>query len=173
MLAWLAAPHYCQKRVCKKIERAKYLWAFDGISVNEMRKLLQKYEPSKWITTNEERKFYDALPDDVVLYRGGSLLEQQTAYPISWTTSQEVAEFHAFACAKEQRAVFVTIVPKSEIRAILLARDEAECLLLAPVNVRVVTTKPTELFDRYLVLSRMYKTMYDETVKTLRNLHTV
>ena len=172
-VSWLAAPLYFQKRVCKKIERAKYLWAFDGISVNEMRKLLQKYEPSKWITTNEERKFYDALPDNVVLYRGGSLLEQQTEYGSSWSISREVAEFHAFACAKEQRAVFVTIVPKSEIRAILLARDEAECLLLAPANVKVVTTKPTELFDKYRVMSQKYKAMYDETMKTLHNLHTV
>ena len=157
----------------QRIERAKHLWAFDGISVNEMRKLLQKYEPSKWITTNEERKFYDALPENVVLYRGGSLREQQTGYCISFSTSQEVAEFHSFACGKEQRAVFVTIVPKSAIRAILLARDEAECLLLAPVNVRVVTTKPTELFDRYRLMSRKYKAMYDETMKTLYNLNIV
>ena len=165
LLAWLAAPHYCQKRVCKKIERAKYLWAFDGISVNEMRKLLQRFEPSKWITEDEEQSFYEELTDPVTLFRGGSMLEQQTAYPISWTTSQEVAEFHAFACAKEQRAVFVTVVPKSAIRAVLLSRDEAECLLLAPVNVRVVTTKPTSLFDKYRVMSQKYKAMYDDTIK--------
>ena len=173
-VSWWAAPLYFQKRMRQKINRAKHQWAFDGISAKEMRRLLQRHEPSKWITTYQERKFYDDLPEGgILLYRGGSLLEQQTAYPISWTTSQEVAEFHAFACAKEQRAVFVTIVPKSEIRAILLARDEAECLLLAPANVKVVTTKPTELFDRYRLMSRKYKAMYDETMKTLYNLHTV
>ena len=172
-VSWWAAPLYFQKRMRQRIERAKHLWAFDGISVNEMRKLLQKYEPSKWITTNEERKFYDALPDDVVLYRGGSLLEQQTEYGSSWSISREVAEFHAFACGKEQRAVFVTVVPTSAIRAVLLTRDEAECLLLAPANVKVVTTEPTELFDRYRLMSRKYKAMYDETMKTLYNLHTV
>lgn len=172
-VSWWAAPLYFQKRMRQKIDRAKHQWAFDGISAKEMRRLLQRYEPSKWITTNEERRFYDDLPDDVVLYKGGSLLEQQTGYGISFSTSQEIAEFHAFASIKKQRAVFVTVVPKSAIRAILLARDEAECLLLAPANVKVVTTEPTSLFDRYRVLSRMYKTMYDETMKTLHNLHTV
>ena len=173
LASWLAAPLFFKKRVRKKIERAKYLWAFDGISVNEMRKLLQKYEPSQWITADEEQSFYKELTDPVALFRGGSMLEQQTAYPISWTTSQEVAEFHAFACAKEQRAVFVAVVPKSEIRAVLLARDEAECLLLAPANVKVVTTEPTSLFDRYRLMSRKYKAMYDETMKTLHNLNNV
>ena len=173
LASWLAAPHYCQKRVRKKIERAKHQWAFTVIPVNEMRRLLQRYEPCQWITADEEQSFYEELTDPVALFRGGSMLEQQTGYGISFSTSQEVAEFHAFACGKEQRAVFMTVVPKSEIRAILLARDEAECLLLAPANVKVVTTEPTELFDKYRVLSRKYKAMYDETMKTLHNLHTV
>ena len=165
LASWLAAPLFFQKRVRKKIDRAKRQYAFDGISASEMRKLLQKYESSQWITADEEQSFYEELSDPVALFRGGSMLEQQTAYPISWTTSQEVAEFHAFACAKEQRAVFVTVVPKSEIRAVLLTRDEAECLLLAPANVRVLTTKPTSLFDKYRVLSQKYKAMYDDTIK--------
>ena len=165
LASWLAEPLFFQKRVRKKIDRAKRQYAFDGISASEMRKLLQKYESSQWITADEEQSFYKELTDPVALFRGGSMLEQQTAYPISWTTSQEVAEFHAFACGKEQRAVFVAVVPKSEIRAVLLARDEAECLLLAPANVRVLTTKPTSLFDKYRVLSQKYKAMYDDTIK--------
>lgn len=169
LASWLAAPLYYQKRVRKQIERAKYLWAFDGISVNEMRRLLQRYEPSQWITADEEQSFYEELTDPVALFRGGSMREQQTGYGISFSTSQEVAEYHAFACGKEQRAVFMTVVPKSEIRAILLARDEAECLLLAPANVKVVTTEPTSLFDKYRVLSQRYKAMYDNIIK----IHTV
>ena len=104
LASWLAAPLYHKKRMRQRIDRAKRQYAFDEISTNEMRRLLQRFEPSKWITTNEERKFYDALPDDAVLYRGGSLLEQQTEYGSSWSISREVAEFHAFACGKEQRA---------------------------------------------------------------------
>ena len=172
-VSWWAAPLYYNKRMRKKIERAKHQWAFTVIPVNEMRRLLQRYEPCQWITADEEQSFYEELTDPVALFRGGSMLEQQTEYGSSWSISREVAEFHAFACAKEQRAVFVTIVPKSAIRAILLARDEAECLLLAPANVRVLTTKPTSLFDKYRVMSQMYKEMYDETMKTLHNLNTV
>ena len=165
LASWLAAPLYHKKRMRQRIDRAKRQYAFDEISTNEMRRLLQKYEPCQWITADEEQSFYEELTDPVALFRGGSMLEQQTEYGSSWSISREVAEFHAFACGKEQRAVFVTIVPKSEIRAILLARDEAECLLLAPVNVRVVTTEPTELFDKYRVMSQKYKAMYDDTIK--------
>lgn len=173
LASWLAAPLYFQKRVRQRIERAKHQWAFAVISASEMRKLLQKYESSQWITADEEQSFYEELSDPVALFRGGSMLEQQTGYGLSWSKSEEIAQFHAFACGKEQRAVFVTIVPKSAIRAVLLARDEAECLLLAPANVRVLTTKPTSLFDKYRVMSQMYKEMYDETMKTLHNLNNV
>ena len=171
--SWLAAPLYHKKRMRQRIDRAKRQYAFDEISTNEMRRLLQKYEPCQWITADEEQSFYEELTDPVALFRGGSMLEQQTGYGLSWSKSEEIAQFHAFACGKEQRAVFVTIVPKSEIRAVLLTRDEAECLLLAPANVKVVTTEPTELFDKYRLLSQMYKEMYDETMKTLHNLNNV
>ena len=173
LASWLAAPLFFQKRVRKKIDRAKRQYAFDGISASEMRKLLQKYESSQWITADEEQSFYEELSDPVALFRGGSMLEQQTGYGLSWSKSEEIAQFHAFACGKEQRAVFVTVVPKSAIRAVLLTRDEAECLLLAPANVKVVTTEPTSLFDRYRLMSRKYKAMYDETMKTLHNLNNV
>lgn len=163
LLAWLAAPHYCQKRVRKKIERAKYLWAFDGISAKEMRKLLQKYEPSKWITTNEERKFYNEIAPVVTLFRGGSMLEQHTKHGISWTTSRPVACFFAFRHTTENRAVFMTVVPKSKIRAVFTEREEKECLILEPTNVEMVTTEPTEYYDQY----QKFRYDYDQMEKGL------
>ena len=164
LLAWLAAPHYCQKRVCKKIERAKYLWAFDGIPVNEMRRLLQRHEPCQWITTNEERKFFDELPDRVTLYRGCCIDEAISGeYGISWTPSRPVACFFAFRHTTENRAVFMTVAPKSKIRAVFTEREEKECLLIEPTNVQVVTTEPTEYYDQY----QKFRADYDRQEKEL------
>ena len=150
LASWLAAPLYYNKRVRKKIERAKHQWAFDGISAKEMRRLLQRYEPNKWITTNEERKFFDELPDRVTLYRGCCIDEAISGeYGISWTARRDVAEFFAFRYTTEQRAVFSTTISKENIRAVLTEREEAECLILEPTNVQVVTTEPTEYYDKY------------------------
>ena len=165
LLAWLAAPLYYNKRVRKKIERAKYLWAFDGIPVNEMRRLLQRHEPKEWISTNEERKFYDELPDDVVLlYRGGSIDEAISGeYGISWTTSRPVAEFFAFRHGIDGQAVFCTVVPKSKIRAVFTEQEEKECLLIEPTNVEIVTTEPAEYYDHY----QKFRADYDRQKKEL------
>ena len=151
LASWLAAPPYFQKRVQQRIDHTKKHWAFDKIPISKMRRLLQKYEPSKWITTNEERKFYDALPDNgIFLYRGCCIDEAISGeYGISWTARRDVAEFFAFRYTTEQRAVFSTTISKENIRAVLTEREEAECLILEPTNVQVVTTEPTEYYDKY------------------------
>ena len=164
-VSWLAAPLYFQKRVRKKIDHTKKHWAFDKIPISKMRKLLQKYEPCKWITTNEERKFYDDLPDNgIFLYRGGSIDEAISGeYGISWTSSRPVACFFAFRHTTENRAVFMTVAPKSKIRAVFTEREEKECLLIEPTNVQVVTTEPTEYYDQY----QKFRADYDRQEKEL------
>ena len=165
LASWLAAPPYFQKRVQQRIDHTKKHWAFDKIPISKMRRLLQKYEPSKWITTNEERKFYDALPDNgIFLYRGGSIDEAISGeYGISWTSSRPVACFFAFRHTTENRAVFMTVAPKSKIRAVFTEREEKECLLIEPTNVQVVTTEPTEYYDQY----QKFRADYDRQEKEL------
>ena len=164
LASWLAAPLYFQKRVRKKIDHTKKHWAFDKIPISKMRKLLQKYEPCKWITTNEERKFYDDLPDNgIFLYRGCCIDEAISGYGISWTPSRPVACFFAFRHTTENRAVFMTVAPKSKIRAVFTEREEKECLILEPTNVQVVTTEPTEYYDQY----QEFRADYDRQEKEL------
>lgn len=163
-VSWWAAPLYFQKRVRKKIDHTKKHWAFDKIPISKMRKLLQKYEQKEWISTSEERKFYDELPDNgIFLYRGGSIDEAISGYGISWTPSRPVAEFFAFRHTTENRAVFMTVAPKSKIRAVFTEREEAECLILEPTNVQVVTTEPTEYYDKY----QEFRADYDRQEKEL------
>ena len=164
LASWLAAPLYYNKRVRQRIERVKHQWAFAVIPISKMRKLLQKYEPCKWITTNEERKFYADLSEGgILLYRGSCIDEAISGYGISWTPSRPVAEFFAFRHTTENRAVFMTVAPKSKIRAVFTEREEAECLILEPTNVQVVTTEPTEYYDKY----QEFRADYDRQEKEL------
>lgn len=161
------------KVVHKHIESTKYHWAFDNtISVCEMRKLLQRHKPRKWMTTYQEQEFYKHLPDYVTLYRGGHINEASTKYGISWTTSRPVAEFFAFRHTTESRAVFGTIVPKTSIRAVFTDREEKECLLIDPISVEVVTTYPTEFYAEYQRFRADYdrkeKALYNEVCKMLK-----
>ena len=164
LASWLAAPLYYNKRVRQRIDHTKKHWAFDKRPISKMRKLLQKYEPNKWITTNEERKFYDELPERVTLYRGCCIDEAISGeYGISWTSSRPVACFFAFRHTTENRAVFMTVVQKSKIRAVFTEREEKECLLIEPTNVEMITTEPTEFYDQY----QKFRADYDRQEKEL------
>ena len=163
-VSWWAAPLYFQKRMRQKIDRAKHQWAFDKIPISKMRRLLQRHEPCQWITTNEERKFFDELPDRVTLYRGCCIDEAISGeYGISWTPSRPVACFFAFRHTTENRAVFMTVAPKSKIRAVFTEREEKECLILEPVSVEITTTYPTEYYDQY----QKFRYDYDRQEKEL------
>ena len=163
-IALWAVPHLYRNAVHNRIDRVKHQWAFDKIPISKMRRLLQRHEPSQWITTNEERKFFDELPDNgIFLYRGGSIDEAISGYGISWTTSRPVACFFAFRHTTENRAVFMTVVQKSKIRAVFTEREEKECLLIEPTNVQVVTTEPTEYYDQY----QKFRADYDRQEKEL------
>ena len=163
-VSWWAAPLYFQKRMQQRIDHTKRQYAFAVIPISKMRKLLQKYEPSKWISTSEERKFFDELPGKVTLYRGCCIDEATFGrYGISWTARRDVAEFFSFRYTTEQRAVFSTTISKENIRAVLTEREEAECLILEPTNVQVVTTEPTEYYDQY----QKFRADYDRQEKEL------
>lgn len=107
------------------------------------------------IMDEEELAYYDSLPDKVTLYRGCSVEEyEDDAFGISWTTSREVAEFFAFRCEQEDTAVYSMEVDKNDIRAVFLSRNEFEAIYLDCDEVTLVTDKPTELYNNYMIKKR-------------------
>lgn len=154
LLALPWAVPLCFKILRKRLERIKGAYATDERSVPNIRVLLKRHKPKRWIVSNCEKSFYNSLADPVTLFRGGSQLEASSKYGISWTTRRGVAEHYAFRYGMGERAVFKTVVPKSTIRAVLLPNTISECLILSPANVEVVTTKPTRFFWEHQRLRR-------------------
>jgi hypothetical protein len=69
-----------------------------------------------------------ALPDKVTIYRGMSKKEKASGtYGISWTLDEEVAKFFAKRF-QLKGTVEKRIIDKSEIKALLLGRDEKEVI---------------------------------------------
>lgn len=166
-LPW-AVPHYF-KVVRKRLERIKGAYAKDERSVPNIRVLLKRHKPKQWIISNCEKTFYNSLDDHVTLFRGGSLLEASSIYGVSWSIKRDVAEYYAFRYGIEQRAVFRTVVPKSAIRAVLLPNTISECLILSPVNVEVVTVKPTEYFWEHQRLRQKLELCEQELREGVKN----
>lgn len=107
------------------------------------------------IMDEKELVYYDSLPDKVTLYRGCSMEEyEDDAFGISWTTNREVAEFFAFRCEQEGTAVYSMEVDKNDIRAVFLSRNEFEAIYLDSYEVTLVTDKPTELYNNYMIKKR-------------------
>ena len=163
-----AVPHYF-KVMRKRLERIKWAYATDERSVPNIRVLLKRHKPKQWIISNCEKTFYNSLGDHVTLFRGGCLVETSSKYGISWTTKRDVAEYYAFRYSIGQRAVFRTVVPKSAIRAVLLPNTISECLILSPVNVEVVTVKPTEYFWEHQRLRQKLELCEQELREGVKN----
>lgn len=78
-----------------------------------------------------DREAYDALPDEVTLWRGG-----ETKF-LSWTTDPEVADLFARRAARgtdREPTVRTITVPKSEIFAFYTSRGESEALTFAGLD---------------------------------------
>lgn len=89
--------------------------------------------------SEKEQAFYNNLPDEIVVYRGIAVPDEdyiQDNLGLSWTYEFEVAEFFANKYAKrfDKHNELVPIimkktVKKSDIAWIILGRDEAEVVL--------------------------------------------
>lgn len=141
---WAVLLFYKARR--KKLAYIKWKYVTDERAVPNMRLLLKRYRLTFWLSSDTEKRFYASLPDHVVLFRGGSMQETSSSFGISWSLRRDVAEHYAFRFTTNDRAVFMAIVPKSAIRAVLLPDSIEECLILSPSNVKVLTTQPTEFY---------------------------
>lgn len=74
---------------------------------------------------------YDALPDNIIVYRGASLSEITGEYiGQSWTTSIEDAEYFAYIRYESpSRCVLKATIAKSNIYAYVDERNEKECIV--------------------------------------------
>ena len=114
----------------------------------------------------KEQEYFDALPEDVTLYRGCCINELNylkgeddedndgSCLGISWTTDRGVAEFFAFRDEynREDRVVVSAVVKKSSIITFINDRGEYECIFLDIFSIKpqIVTSEPTEYYDEYL-----------------------
>ena len=135
--------------VRKRLDHIKIEWQKSNIPLDKIRKLLKRYPSKYWITSDDERKFYDSLPDYVTLNRGGSIREISSTFGLSWTTRLGTAEHYAYKDRIEGRCVYRVVVPKSEIRAIPIPDTLIEIMILNPVGVEIISTEPTEAFYQY------------------------
>ena len=108
----------------------------------------------------KEQLYFDALPDEVTIYRGCNIKElnylkkkgNTSCLGISWTTDRGIAEFFAFRVGNKDRVVVSAVVKKSSIITFINNRDEYECIFLDifSINPQIVTQEPTKYYDEYM-----------------------
>jgi hypothetical protein len=104
-------------------ELAADVWV-DSENINqnlaEWRALIGNGDCDLWLGTEDERAEFDALPDPIPAYRGGSVGDW------SWTTDLRIAEFFANRCDLPVRHA---MIPKSDCFGYLTRRSESELLV--------------------------------------------
>ena len=104
-----------------------------------LKELFNSDEPGKdSIMTFEERKFLKNLPDEVTIYRGMTVDEQQSGdFGISWTLDKKVGEKFINSYWRNldtnhiaERTIHELKIKKEKIIAVLLSRDEMEVIYL-------------------------------------------
>lgn len=101
----------------------------------------------------EELETIKNLPDEVVIYRGGSNQEMKNGMIVySWTLDESIAEFFAFRHTTKNRCVYKTTICKEEILAYFDCRYEKEIIVEVgdADSVEIVTTEPTQLYFDYM-----------------------
>ena len=111
-------------------------------------------EPSihPFIMSDEEKEYLDNLPSHVLVYRGTRKKAfEKGSIGISWTTSQEIAEFFAFDRQKKGEGVVLSAeVDKDKILACFNERNEYE-VIIEPTDIepKVYLTNPTIMLEEY------------------------
>ena len=86
----------------------------------------------------KERSFLSEMPDELLVYRGMSVQEAESRnYGVSWTLSEEKAEFFAFEykaldpiSSSLEKTVVSKSIKKSDIIAYVQERDEEEVIVI-------------------------------------------
>ncbi len=107
--------------------------------------------PCPEMMDEEEQAAYDALPDSVVIYRGCYAVNK---WGFSWSLSREVAAKFPFLgryYRRDEQALLVKArVPKSNIMAVCLGRDEQEIITYNPKHISTSHLKAPDTFDKAL-----------------------
>lgn len=98
-----------------------------GVYRTRLRKLLPDTGPVRPMMTPDEQAAYDALPEQVTIYRGCGPVNKQGA---SWSLDRRVAERFPFLMRyRTPRPLLITAtVRKSQVLALKLDRGEAEVI---------------------------------------------
>ena len=99
-------------------------WAY----LSQYKKLFSSQRSHReYLMDEEERKVYEALPDEVTVYRGYQVGQNRNG--ISWTTSKKTAQWFATRFAKQGK-VLEKRVPKRDIISVFNGRNESEVVIL-------------------------------------------
>lgn len=135
----------------------KYAWA-TGCGTGEACLYFMKVD-GRLMMDEKELAFYEALPDEVELFRGCEInelnylkedSEDDSCMGISWTTDRGVAEFFAFRFGTDDRVVVSTVVHKSRIITCFSPDTEKECICLCPDEVTIITREKTNYYDDFM-----------------------
>lgn len=100
----------------------------------------------EYMMSEEDRKYFDNLPAEVIIYRGCSVKEIESGeFRISWTLDRSIAEYFAYEYInpnfetslekdKDQYNVIQKVVLKSELIAYFSDRNEFEILYIPNTN---------------------------------------
>lgn len=90
----------------------------------------------------EAMAIYKSLPKTVTVYRGCSKTELEdmtNGQNISWTLNPKVADFFAYRFTTEGRCVIKATIKKTDIRSIILERNEDEVLVIGIKDYEMVS----------------------------------
>ena len=167
----LVDSHFCWElfvKICEKYELTPKVFAFGlkeawthGVGTGDPKAIaLFRKVDGRLMMDEEEQEYFDALPDEVTLFRGCNINElnylkkkgNASCLGISWTTDRGVAEFFAFRVGNKDRVVVSVGVKKSSIIAFLNGRKEYECIFLDihSIKPQIVTKEPTKYYDEFM-----------------------
>lgn len=107
---------------------------FEQIDYLILKKLFSSNRTNRaHLMSKEEQDFLNSLPDEIVIFRGGDVMEQKEGFGISWSLNKKVAE--KFAKNKriltgQEMTVHEKVITKKEVIAFLNSRSEEEIIYL-------------------------------------------
>lgn len=107
---------------------------FEKIDYSMLKKLFSSKRTKRaHLMSQEEQDFLKSLPDEIVIFRGGDVMELKKGFGISWSLNKQVAE--KFAKNKriqtgQEMTVHEKVISKKDVIAYLNSRCEEEIIYL-------------------------------------------
>lgn len=109
------------------IDFDEYTYDYDS---TDWKALFSKYSTEDWITTDDERAFYNSLDDMTLVYRTAT---EENKNGLSYTTNKAVANYFkndSIYYKGKNTKIYERVIKKSDVRAVLLDMDEDEIIVL-------------------------------------------